>query len=93
MPDDDVQVDPVTGEEVIDLETARKDELVEEAEARGLDTSGTKAELADRIVDADESGGTSFNYGPEAATGDEEFVSAEDAPGGKDFSYGPEAVE
>jgi hypothetical protein len=49
-------------DEEIDLEEAKKDELVEEAEARGLDTSGTKAELVERILESD-SGGNSLDYG------------------------------
>jgi len=42
-------------EDVVDLDTLKKDELVELAEERGLDTSGTKAELKERILaDMDE---------------------------------------
>ena len=59
-------------EEELDLEEAKKDELVEEAEARGLDTSGTKAELVERILESD-SGGNALDYG---------VVSEEDATDG-----------
>jgi hypothetical protein len=51
---------PPTGEEVaetedVDLDSLKKDELKELAESRGLDTSGTKAELVERIAaDMDE---------------------------------------
>lgn len=34
-----------------DLDALKKDELKDLAEARGLDTSGTKAELAERLSD------------------------------------------
>lgn len=61
-PDDDatkwstVNTLPPTGQEVaededvVDLDTLKKDELVALAEERGLDTSGTKAELKERIA-------------------------------------------
>ena len=54
---------PPTGAEVpetddvdeVDLDTLKKDELVELAESRGLDTSGNKADLKERILaDMDE---------------------------------------
>src|SRR5687768_3637607 len=37
-------------EEEVDLDDMKKDELVALAESRGLDTSGTKAELKERIL-------------------------------------------
>lgn len=37
-------------EDEVDLTKLHKAELIEEAEARGLDTSGTKAELIERIL-------------------------------------------
>lgn len=40
----------VADEEELDLDTLKKDELVELASERGLDTSGTKAELKERIL-------------------------------------------
>lgn len=46
-----VQVD-----DSVSAEDNKKDELVEEAVERGLDTSGTKQELADRINEHDEAG-------------------------------------
>lgn len=38
----------------VDLDSLTKAELIEEAEARGLDTSGTKAELKQRILDSED---------------------------------------
>lgn len=45
-------VDDVDDDE-IDLSTLKKDELIALAEERDLDTSGTKAELIERIADHD----------------------------------------
>lgn len=39
------------------LSKMKKDELITEAEARGLDTSGTNDELRDRITEHDEAAG------------------------------------
>jgi len=51
-------------DESVDPDEVKKDELVEEAESRGLSTSGTKNELAERIND-DVSGRV---YKPEVQT-------------------------
>lgn len=44
-------VEEPAADEAPDLETLTKAELVAEAEARGLDPSGTKADLLERLSD------------------------------------------
>ena len=46
--------EPADEEDVKPTAAMTKDELVAEAERRGLDTSGTKAELLERMAEPDE---------------------------------------
>lgn len=79
-------------DEDVDLTELKKDELIEEAEDRGLATSGLrKDELLEEILaaDADGPGGKEFTDPVEAA--DTEFDP--DHPGGMSFDVGRPAEE
>jgi hypothetical protein len=53
-----------------DLEELRKDELIEEAEERGLPTSGTKDELISRILMTAVGPGEAYDYDGGLAIGE-----------------------